>query len=211
MTTIPSYLVISDNDILHINDTDYLHKLDEPAFIHSLKLNGIKIAELLESEGASPEWFEALTVLDLGEDMSLKPYYSKPFPKGGGYLREIKILAYIRWLIENYQGETGKTCRYREVSNYVKSAIEANYTGEILPYAEQGKASVTGGRKGHETVHGTQKEKAEAWKSYQDKINEYYAISPRLTYQQMQEKAANHFDVSTKTIQRHTVNPKGKK
>lgn len=65
-----------------------------------------------------------------------------------------------------------------------------------------------GAKLGHAATHGTRDAKENRRAGYQAFINTLHKKNPSLSYEDLKKKAANHFDVSTKTIQRNTSNPR---
>lgn len=64
-----------------------------------------------------------------------------------------------------------------------------------------------GGRKGHESEHGTEEEKRKRWDEYQTFVNLTHSRFPQFNFSMLLIHTANHFSVSTKTIKRHVKNP----
>jgi len=68
-----------------------------------------------------------------------------------------------------------------------------------------------GSNKGVETRFGTKEERAESNQDYQTAINKLHANNQQLSYTDLCRKAASEFEVSYKTLLRHTESPHKKK
>jgi len=67
-------------------------------------------------------------------------------------------------------------------------------------------ATREGAKHGHELVHGTDAEKQKNWAEYQAFIDKRHGENSHLSYEQITLEAAAKFEVSQKTIKRHTKN-----
>ncbi|MCH2391816.1 MAG: hypothetical protein MK238_04705 [Nitrospinales bacterium] len=78
---------------------------------------------------------------------------------------------------------------------------------ERSAHQSRGKKVLNSAKKGHVATHGTEQEKKERWAKMQTEINKLHNKKPHLTYTSLLEIAAKKFNVTPKTIQRHTTNP----
>lgn len=74
----------------------------------------------------------------------------------------------------------------------------------LLPHARRGNKTKASARKGGAAKNQPYRER---WPEYQNYIDALYAKNSRLTYADLQRKAAKKFGCSGKTIERRTVNP----
>jgi len=87
----------------------------------------------------------------------------------------------------------------------IRASEKTKFSG-FVPEIERSRKIKNAAKKGHEAIHGTQKEKVARWAEYQSFINKTHQAFPRLSYSKCAEMAAEHFNVSSKTIKRHTTN-----
>lgn len=116
----------------------------------------------------------------------------------------IKLILAITLLYEHYIGRPNDVMQ-------TYSSLLAFQAKELKPDASRGRKVKNSAALGHESVYGTQQEKQSKWEEYQAFVNDLYKKNPSLSYVAMKERAAKHFGVASKTIQRHTVNPKAKR
>ena len=75
------------------------------------------------------------------------------------------------------------------------------------PLVESGKRVSRGGRLGHEKRWGTEEEKRKRWADWQRWIDEQHGSHPKLSYNALTKAAEKHFEVSQRTIKKHTKAP----
>jgi hypothetical protein len=81
---------------------------------------------------------------------------------------------------------------------------------ENKPHTERGLKNLEGIKKAHENLYGTEDEKRDRWENYQLYIDKLHTRRKSLSYSDLKEKTAKHFGCTSKTIDRHTNNPKKK-
>lgn len=84
--------------------------------------------------------------------------------------------------------------------------MEAQLNAELAaiePLAKTGRKVKEGAARGHTTAHGTEENKQERWRTYQEFLDKKRAEHPGLLPSHYVRLAADHFRVSTKTITRH--------
>jgi len=115
----------------------------------------------------------------------------------------LKSILAIMILYENHIG------RHNDVLGTYSTLLNFEAM-EKEPDVQRGIKIAEAAKKGHEQVYGTAEEKSEKWNEYQEFIDKLYQQKPSLSYSDLKRRAATHFDVSCKTIDRHTTNPKKK-
>jgi hypothetical protein len=87
---------------------------------------------------------------------------------------------------------------------------EGSKVAEVIlkhaPDTQRGVRVITGARTGHEKKYGTEEEKRTRWNAYQVEVDRRHELDPSLLYGELCDKAAEHFGVCKKTIERYTVN-----
>jgi len=73
-----------------------------------------------------------------------------------------------------------------------------------IPHAERGLKIIRAAAAGHESIHGTKAEKKIKWERYQLLVDGIRRKTPTTSYMEACRKTAKHFNVSLKTVQRHT-------
>lgn len=77
------------------------------------------------------------------------------------------------------------------------------------PDLQRGKATRTGGKKGHEAVYGTKTEKLANYQKWQGWINDIHKKHQSWSYEDIKRQVhKEHPEVSLSQLKRHTVNPK---
>lgn len=74
-----------------------------------------------------------------------------------------------------------------------------------LPDMHRGRKALGGAKSGGDAAAEPHRQK---WPEYQDYVNTLHGKNPRLSYADIKRRAATKFQVSEKTIHRHTTNPK---
>jgi len=91
------------------------------------------------------------------------------------------------------------------------SQLQEHEKQEMEPDAARGRKVIDGASEGHEIQFGTEKGRIAKSQLMQEYVDELFLKNPSLSYSDMKRKAASKFDVSTKTVQRNTQNPKKNK
>jgi hypothetical protein len=103
--------------------------------------------------------------------------------------------------------------------NYLGAAIQIqDGTAKVIeearlarPDIERGRKIIQSAKSGHEALYGTEEEKKERRKSYQESVDACHREHPDWGITAIRSWVAEQFKVNPKTISRHTTNPKSKK
>ena len=148
-------------------------------------------ASYLSERGYNPEWPACL---------SIKKDDADPIV---GHCRQILFYAHgtLRHL-SNDNGNDAVWCAMR----LMKHAMTADFHG-WRSLAVTGQKSRRGGKKGSERAHGKPEDLMKRNDAMQKRVNEMHREHPEYTREKLNEKVADEFGVSTRTIERHTTNP----
>lgn len=88
--------------------------------------------------------------------------------------------------------------------------IGAAKINRMMPFAETGRKTTTGGKKGHEKVYGNQSSKDEKRKQWQQWVNDEIEQNPNLSFEKIKENVADQKPVSVHQLKRYTQDPRKK-
>ncbi|KGD62814.1 hypothetical protein T9A_00134 [Alcanivorax jadensis T9] len=123
-------------------------------------------------------------------------------------LRSIHDAALLVWITKNEIVDNKIPPEFTYASDYLAQALNSLRAGtylKSLPDIERGEKQIESSSRGGDAAAERHRKK---WPEYQSHIDNLYAENPRLSYADLQRKAAIKFEVSEKTIKRHTTNPR---
>ncbi|PAU78924.1 hypothetical protein [Halomonas salipaludis] len=101
-----------------------------------------------------------------------------------------------------------KSEKYMIEFTYKMKGVKFPGRFSIAAAADTGERVLSASSRGHENTHGTEEDKIKRWGEYQNYLDELMQRNKSLSLTEARRKTAVHFDVSAKTIQRHTESPK---
>jgi len=123
-------------------------------------------------------------------------------------LRSIHDAALLVWITKIEIVDNKMPPEFTYASDYLAQALNSLRAGtylKSLPDIERGEKQIESSSRGGDAAAERHREK---WPKYQSYIDKEYAKNPRLTYADLQRRAAREFQVSERTIKRNTTNPR---
>lgn len=123
-------------------------------------------------------------------------------------LRSIHDAALLVWITKIEIVDNKIPPEFTYASDYLAQALNSLRSGtylKSLPDIERGEKQIESSSRGGDAAAEPHREK---WPLYQAYIDSLHSKKPNLSYADMQRSAAANFQVSAKTIQRNTENPK---
>lgn len=123
-------------------------------------------------------------------------------------LRSIHDAALLVWIRKIEIVDNKIPPEFTYASDYLVQALNSLRAGtylKSLPDIERGEKQIESSSRGGDAAAERHREK---WPKYQSYIDKEYAKNPRLTYADLQRRAAREFQVSERTIKRNTTNPR---
>lgn len=82
---------------------------------------------------------------------------------------------------------------------------------QLAVAAERGERIRNAAKEGHEAVHGTDDEREDKYRRWQEMVNDSFSRNPSLSFRAIAQIVGNRVGVSERTIRKHTKNPSAKK
>lgn len=170
--------------------------------LHGYKEDGRQLFDDLRDRGVPPAWIASLRF----DPPQLIVSRKLPAALRGKLAIETRMLARLRWLIENHGDDCHDNPTYREIRLAVESNERGSRIAELLPAASTGLKVRQQLLEAHERAHGTKEEKLDRWRWIKRVVSkackDFEARREHPTKEKLYARAAELARCSPRTVRR---------